>query len=84
MNLLTSNRPPQRERKARISYDLIAFGLAAIGVGLAGRYLVSSSGAPVRTALTWLFALTSDQVMWYLTRAAGIIAYLLLWLSTIC
>jgi predicted ferric reductase len=83
MNLLTSNQPPQRARKAHISYDLIAFILVAIGVGLAGSLLVSSTGTPLRTTLTWLFALTSDQVMWYLTRAAGIIAYLLLWLSTI-
>jgi predicted ferric reductase len=33
--------------------------------------------------LTSLFGLSSDQSTWYLTRAAGMIAYLLLWLSTV-
>jgi predicted ferric reductase len=83
MNLMTSNQPPQHGRKIQLPYDLVAFGLVTILIGLAGIFLVSSNGAPARAALTWLFALTSDQVTWYLTRAAGIIAYLLLWLSTV-
>ena len=33
--------------------------------------------------MSWLFALSSDQAMWYLTRAAGMMAYLLVWLSTV-
>jgi predicted ferric reductase len=32
--------------------------------------------------IQWLFASNSVQVWWYITRAAGIIAYILLWLST--
>jgi predicted ferric reductase len=42
--------------------------------------------SPIRTYLTnladSLFALSTTQEMWYITRAAGIMAYLLLWLST--
>ncbi len=30
-----------------------------------------------------LFAISSVQALWYVTRAAGIVAYLLLWLSTV-
>ncbi len=30
----------------------------------------------------WLFALDSVQIWWYVTRSAGLTAYLLLWLST--
>ncbi len=30
----------------------------------------------------WLFAMNSQQTTWYVTRAAGMMAYLLLWLST--
>ncbi len=30
-----------------------------------------------------LFAFSSVQALWYMTRAAGIVAYLLLWLSTV-
>lgn len=83
MNLYNSKQTPTRARKARISYDWIAFSLIAIGVGLVGLFLFTPAGVPVRAALAWLFALTSEQAMWYLTRAAGMIAYLLLWLSTV-
>lgn len=44
-------------------------------------------GSPVlRLVAQWsdrLFAISSVQALWYVTRAAGIIAYLLLWLSTV-
>ncbi len=43
-------------------------------------------GSPVpRLVSQWsdrIFAISSVQALWYMTRAAGIIAYLLLWLST--
>jgi predicted ferric reductase len=32
--------------------------------------------------LNWFFALDSVQAWWYITRAAGLVGYLLLWLST--
>jgi predicted ferric reductase len=31
----------------------------------------------------WLFAVDSQQLWWFVTRAAGLVAYLLLWLSTV-
>ncbi len=31
----------------------------------------------------WLFAVDSQQIWWFVTRSAGIVAYLLLWLSTV-
>jgi sulfoxide reductase heme-binding subunit YedZ len=44
------------------------------------------TGLPVaqlaNRALNALFAVNSVQALWYVTRAAGLIAYLLLWLST--
>ncbi|HUV28902.1 MAG TPA: hypothetical protein VMW34_16190 [Anaerolineales bacterium] len=82
MNLFNSNRLPKQEWKTRIIYNLVVFSLAVIGVGMAGIFLISPAGVPLRTTLASLFALRSDQAMWYLTRAAGMIAYLLLWLST--
>jgi len=39
-----------------------------------------------QTVIQWmktLFALDSVQLWWYVTRASGIVAYLLLWLSTV-
>jgi predicted ferric reductase len=57
--------------------------LATLGLVLAGSvFLATGSGAWVRQNLSWLFAADTVQVWWYVTRAAGIIAYLLLWLST--
>ena len=40
-------------------------------------------GQSLGTFLSWLFAANSIQTWWYVTRASGIIAYLLLWFSTI-
>ena len=40
-------------------------------------------GQSLGTFLSWLFAANSVQTWWYVTRASGIIAYLLLWFSTI-
>jgi len=82
MNLPDIDQQTQYSRRTRLSYDLVAFSLAAIVLGLAGSLLFTPAGASVRTILDRLFALTSQQAMWYLTRAAGLIAYLLLWLST--
>lgn len=39
-------------------------------------------GGTISTAVKWLFAVDSQQLWWYITRSAGILAYLLLWLST--
>jgi predicted ferric reductase len=44
--------------------------------------LRSPSGAVLSSTLNQIFALDSVQVMWYITRAAGLTAYVLLWLST--
>jgi len=40
-------------------------------------------GQSLRDYLRFLFATDSIQIWWYVTRASGIIAYLLLWASTI-
>jgi predicted ferric reductase len=82
MNLSNYSEVSKRS-KSGFPLDTIVFGLIAIAVVIAGIYLISPTGAPLRATLTSLFGLSSDQAMWYLTRAAGIIAYLLLWLSTV-
>jgi predicted ferric reductase len=38
---------------------------------------------PVASFTSWLFSIDSVQLWWYVTRAAGLVAYLLLWLSTV-
>lgn len=42
----------------------------------------SPLGAILGSSINQVFALDSVQVMWYITRAAGLTAYVLLWLST--
>jgi sulfoxide reductase heme-binding subunit YedZ len=44
--------------------------------------LRSPLGAILSSTINQVFALDSVQVMWYITRAAGLTAYVLLWLST--
>ena len=60
---------------------LVAAGLGGLGVVmLAGGYSPTDF---ITEILNRLFALTSTQTSWYITRAAGIVSYLLLWLSTV-
>ena len=55
-----------------------------IGIILIGAVLaMTPAGQSLGSYLRFLFALDSVQIWWYVTRASGIIAYLLLWFSTI-
>jgi sulfoxide reductase heme-binding subunit YedZ len=54
-------------------------GLIVIGAMVA----MTPAGQTVGKYLSWLFAADSVQIWWYVTRASGIIAYLLLWFSTV-
>jgi predicted ferric reductase len=62
----------------------LALAGAVAFLGGAGTYMLASStlGARFTHALDPIFALSSVQVMWYITRASGLMAYFLLWLST--
>lgn len=83
MNLSNYNKAPKRVHNTGISFGKILIALVVLGFGLAGVMLIFAVSAPMQTTLTSLFALNSDQTTWYLTRAAGIMAYLLLWLSVV-
>ncbi len=61
----------------------IALLLAGLLALLVGGFVALFAAGPVTQLLNFIFALDSVQAMWYLTRAAGLIAYLLLWLSTL-
>ena len=59
----------------------VASALGGLGIViLAGGYSPTGFIADI---LNKLFAASSVQAMWYVTRAAGIVSYLLLWLSTV-
>ena len=65
-----------------IAFVGVALIVALIGLGVLPAILGYSPVGLIRQALDGLFAASSVQAMWYVTRAAGIISYLLLWLST--
>jgi predicted ferric reductase len=61
-----------------------AWALAVLVVGVAGAaYLSSPAGSQAAVFLNWLFSANSVQSMWYITRASGLIAYVLIWLSMV-
>jgi sulfoxide reductase heme-binding subunit YedZ len=66
---------------------IIAGGLlmAALLAGAVGFLALKSSslGLPIANTLSWLFSLNSTQTTWYITRAAGWVAYFLLWFSMV-
>ncbi len=58
--------------------------LIIVGLVMAGALAaMTPTGQTVTQFLNWLFAANTVQIWWYVTRSAGIIAYLLLWFSTI-
>ncbi len=78
--MLDSNMSEDITRQVtKLILALTAFLILA----LAALVLFTPLGAPLRQLLDSLFAASSVQAIWYVTRAAGIVAYLLLWLSTV-
>ena len=57
----------------------IIFGLILIAAVAA----MTPTGQSLGNYLRFLFAADSVQIWWYVTRASGIIAYLLMWFSTV-
>src|SRR5512147_1368345 len=74
------SRVPDKTMKTLGLMVLVAtIFLAVLGV----LWLAQSAGQPVANAVNGLFAIDSVQAWWYVTRAAGLTSYILLWLSMI-
>lgn len=74
-----------KEKKGMINALLLSITLV-LGAGLAATLVLLPQTAAGQTALgglSRLFASDSTQIWWYVTRSAGITAYLLLWFSTV-
>jgi predicted ferric reductase len=85
MSNLNSYPDPHPEDWRPSLWSLMKIAGAGLAVLLgAGLFLliVSPFGALLGKSLNQLFAINSVQLMWYITRSAGLISYLLLWLST--
>jgi predicted ferric reductase len=63
-------------------YTLVVFAIIAVLV-LVLVLLFTPAGNWFASGLNWVFAIDSTQLWWYITRSAGIVAYLLLWLSMV-
>jgi sulfoxide reductase heme-binding subunit YedZ len=83
--MLPSNTRDHERIPVRFLAALISVLLGLVGLMFA-TLATLITGLPVTNligkALDALFAASTVQAMWYVTRAAGLIAYLLLWLST--
>jgi predicted ferric reductase len=78
-------RPEQSNKGHSWLVRLAEFGLviSALLLGVAASmFLQTTYGLRFEKTLSTLFAVDSVQMWWYITRSAGIIAYLLLWFST--
>lgn len=74
-----------KQKKGMIKALLLSITLV-LGAGLAATLILlphTAAGQTALSGLSQLFAANSIQIWWYVTRSAGIIAYLLLWFSTV-
>ncbi len=80
---------PDQDRPLTLGQIAKAFLITLLAGGLFGviiiaLYLLQTPiGAPVTQLLQSLFAMDSVQAWWYVTRAAGLTSYFLLWFSMI-
>jgi predicted ferric reductase len=87
---MTVNTPEPEQKKnglpqflRQILYAII-LTFVVLGVLLAGfMFAISPVGQKTVSGLSWLLELNSVQLWWYVTRSAGVMAYLLLWFSTV-
>jgi predicted ferric reductase len=78
-------RPEHSNKGHSWLFRLAEVGLviSALLLGVAASmFLQTTYGLHLEKTLNALFAIDSVQMWWYITRSAGIIAYLLLWFST--
>jgi predicted ferric reductase len=74
-----------KEKKGFINALLLSITLV-LGAGLVAMLVLlpqTTVGQSALGGLSQLFAADSTQIWWYVTRSAGIVAYLLLWFSTV-
>jgi len=75
----------KKQKKGMIDALLLSITLV-LGAGVAATFFLlpqTTAGQGALFGLTQLFAADSTQIWWYVTRSAGIIAYLLLWFSMV-
>ncbi len=73
------NRVP--EKKSNLANWAVG-GMTIVAAALVLAVLAQTpAGTSFTTFLSWAFSTNSVQTMWYITRSAGLAAYILMWLS---
>jgi predicted ferric reductase len=83
---MSTQQPPDKKRVYSAWQVLVSILATFFVIGLiliVAVVAITPAGQGVGNYLRWLFAADSVQIWWYVTRASGIIAYLLLWFSTV-
>ncbi len=82
-----STQPPKSQNRTYSAWQiLVSILVTFLVIGLilsAAIAALTPAGQSLGNYLRFLFAADSVQIWWYVTRASGIIAYLLLWFSTV-
>ncbi len=82
MSQINLSKPEPASGWAWLGYGVGAW-LISFAVTLLGGFLLQTPlGASLVAMVNRVFLLDSTQVAWYVTRAAGIVSYVLVWLST--
>jgi len=85
MSIERHNQPARTQLISPLRAIISVFAtLLVLVLILAGAiFSLTPSGQAVGQWFNWFFALDSVQLWWYVTRASGIVAYLLLWFSMV-
>ncbi len=80
-----SNSTSSLEKNTHSSISPLAWlagGFGGLALALIAALAIQTPlGSSLNNFTRWLFAANTTQVTWYITRAAGLTAYLLIWLS---
>jgi predicted ferric reductase len=88
MQTINVPNPRNRSQRGRAPLNWLV-GLFVLALFAALGYLahllllVTGLETPLASFTSWLFSIDSVQLWWYVTRAAGLVGYLLLWLSMV-
>jgi len=74
---------PEPPSSWRTIISVFATLVVLVLILLGALFSLTPSGQATGKWFSWMFALDSIQLWWYVTRASGIVAYLLLWFSMV-
>lgn len=79
----SSNESPLKRIVVWLLAGVLLFGAAILGAF--GFFIVNKllPAQALANQVSWLFAVNNTHTTWYITRAAGWVAYFLLWFSTV-